>query len=180
MSGQLSSELQQRELKQLLNKMRPGEVMAQQPVYRTTVTSDNPVGSRANQVTVHVTVTTTVFVYNRSAAGNLAIHLLNVQAHQTLGNSYLQQGTPTVGIPRVVQQGKNGLIYLSVPVHEVWTYSFSTQQFKQWKQSIRGATVDAALAYLNAQGGVQAVQIHLPFGTDHFPSTVDQIKIMVV
>src|SRR5947209_10636515 len=52
-------------------KMRPGEVMAQQPVYRTTVTSDNPVGSRANQVTVHVTVTTTVFVYNRSAAGNL-------------------------------------------------------------------------------------------------------------
>src|SRR5947209_8550934 len=179
-SGQLSSELQQRELKQLLNKMRPGEVMAQQPVYRTTVTSDNPVGSRANQVTVQVTVTTTVFVYNRSAAGNLAIHLLNVQAHQTLGNSYLQQGTPTVGIPRVVQQGKNGLIYLSVPVHEVWTYSFSTQQFKQWKQSIRGATVDAALAYLNAQGGVQAVQIHLPFGTDHFPSTVDQIKIMVV
>lgn len=179
-SGQLSSELQQRVLKQLVNKLAPGEVMAQQPVYRITASSDGPVGSQADQVTVKVTVSTTVVVYNRSLAGNLAIQLLSAQAHQALGNSYLQLGTPTVGLPRVVQQGKSGVIYLSVPVHEVWVYSFSPQQFNQWKYSIRGATVDAALAYLNAQGGVEAVQIHLPFGTDHFPSNVDQIKFMVV
>ena len=154
--------------------------MVQQPVYRTTASSDKPVGSHADQVTVQVTVSATAVVYNRSLAGNLAVQLLNVQAHQTLGNSYLQQGTPAVGIPRVVQLGKNSVIYLSVPVREVWVYSFSPQQFNKWKQTIRGATVDAALAYLNAQGGVEAVQIHLPFGTDHFPANVDQIKIMVV
>ena len=178
--GQLSSELQQRVLKQLVNKLAPGEVMVQQPVYRTTASSDKPVGSHVDQVTVQVTVSATAVVYNRSLAGNLAVQLLDVQAHQTLGNSYLQQGTPAVGIPRVVQLGKNGVIYLSVPVREVWVYSFSPQQLNRWKQTIRGATVDAALAYLNAQGGVEAVQIHLPFGTDHFPATVDQIKIMVV
>jgi hypothetical protein len=178
--GQLSSALQQRVLKQLVNKLAPGEVMAQQPVYRTTVSSDNPVGSQANQVTVRVIVSTTLIVYNRSLAGNLAIQLLNAQAQQTLGNNYLLHATPTAGIPHVVQLGKSGVIYLSVPVREVWVYAFSSRQFNQWKQSIKGATLDAALAYLNAQVGVEAVQIHLPFGTDHFPSTIDQIKIMVI
>jgi len=72
------------------------------------------------------------------------------------------------------------VIYLSVPVREAWAYTFTAQRLEQWKQSIRGATLDAALAYLNTQEGVGAVQIHLPFGTDHFPLVVDQIKILVV
>ena len=178
--NQLSSALQQQVLKQLLSKMAPGEVMAQQPVYTTAASSDNPVGSQANQVTVHVTVSSNVIVYNHTVAGALAMQLLHEQASQTLGTSYQQRGTATVGVPHVVQQGKNGVIYLSVPVREVWVYSFSAQQFSQWKQSIRGMTLDAALVYLNAQKGVEAVQIHLPFGTDHFPTTVDQITILAV
>ena len=177
--NQLSSGLQQQVLKQMLGKLAQGEVMAQQPVYTTSVSSNNPVGSQANQVTVQVTVSTEVIVYNHTVAGGLATQLLNQQASQTLGSSYQQHGTAMVGVPRVVQRGKNGVIYLSVPVSEVRIYAFSVQQFNQWKQSIRGATLDAALAYLNAQGGVEAVQIHLPFGTDHFPTIVDQIKIVV-
>ncbi|HEV7234877.1 MAG TPA: hypothetical protein VGN15_01770, partial [Ktedonobacteraceae bacterium] len=47
----------------------------------------------------------------------------------------------------------------------------------KWKQSIKGATSEAALAYLNEQPGIAAVQIHLPFGADHIPTTIDQIKI---
>src|SRR5207244_7268291 len=106
----------------LVSKSAPGEVMVRQPVYRTTASSDNPVGSHVGQVTVQVTVSATAVVYNRSLAGNLAVQLLDAQAHQTLGNSYLQQGAPAVGIPRVVQLGKNGVIYLSVPVREAWVY----------------------------------------------------------
>jgi len=78
-----------------------------------------------------------------------------------------------------VQQGKNGVIYLSVTVHEVWVYSFSSQQVNRWKQSIRGATSVAALAFLNEQPGVAAVQIHMPFGTDRLPTSIDQIKIVL-
>jgi hypothetical protein len=179
-SNSLGSALRQQVLKLLLQKMAPGEVMAQLPVYDTTVAPANPVGAHVSQVNVRVTVSTSVIVYNRTIAGNIATQLLKEQAAQTLGSGYAQQGAPTVGVPHVFQQGKNGVIYLSVPVRAVWVYTFSTQQLNQWKQSIRGATRDAALAYLNVQGGVQAVQIHLPFGTDHFPTTVDQIKILVV
>jgi len=179
-SNSLSSTLQQQVLKLLLQKMAPGEVMAQLPVYDTTVAPAYPVGAHVSQVNVRVTVSTSVIVYNRTIAGNIATQLLKEQAAQTLGRGYAQQGTPTVGVPHVFQQGKNGVIYLSVPVRAVWVYTFSTQQLNRWKQSIKGATRDAALAYLNVQGGVQAVQIHLPFGTDHFPTTVDQIKILVV
>jgi serine/threonine protein kinase len=179
-SNSLSSSLQQQVLKLLLQKMAPGEVMTQLPVYDTTVAPAYPVGAHVSQVNVRVTVSTSVIVYNRTVAGKIATQLLEEQAAQTLGSGYAQQGAPTVGVPHVFQQGKNGVIYLSVPVRAVWVYTFSTQQLNQWKQSIRGATRDAALAYLNVQGGVQAVQIHLPFGTDHFPTTVDQIKILVV
>lgn len=153
--------------------------MAQLPVYHTVITPDNPVGTQASQVNIQVTVETSVIVYNRTVAVNLAIQLLNQQAAQTLGNNYIQHVSPIVGVPHAFQQGKNGVIYLSVPVHEVWAYTFTAQRLEQWKQSIRGATLDAALAYLNAQDGVGAVQIHLPFGTDHFPVVVDQIKILV-
>jgi hypothetical protein len=110
-------------------------------------------------------------------AGQLAIDLLNGEAAQMLGTSYQLAGTPKVDVPRVVEQGKNGVLYLSVQVHENWLYIFSTQQLGKWKQSIKGATSEAALAYLNEQPGIAAVQIHLPFGADHIPTTIDQIKI---
>ena len=180
LSGSLSSALQQQVLKLLLKKLAPGEVMAQLPVYNTVITPDNPVGTQTSQVNVRVTVETSVIVYNRTVAGNLAVQLLNQQAAQTLGNNYTQHVSPVVGVPHAFQQGKNGVIYLSVPVREAWAYTFTAQRLEQWKQSIRGATLDAALAYLNTQEGVGAVQIHLPFGTDHFPLVVDQIKILVV
>ncbi len=178
--GPLSTELEQQLLNMLLKKLAPGEVLAQLPVYSTAVTADNPVGTQASRVTVKVTVSTSVIVYNGANARNLAIQLLSGKAAQTLGSGYVQRGSPYVGVPHVFQQGKNGVVYLSVLVREAWVYAFSTQQLDQWKQSIRGATLKAALAYLNAQAGVEAVQIHLPFGTDHFPTTVDQIKILVM
>ena len=178
-SGPLSATLQQQLLKLLLKKLVPGEVMAQLPVYSMVVTPNYPVGMQASKVTVQVTVSTSVIVYNRTVARNMAVQLLSGQAAQTLGNSYVLQGSPAVGVPHVFQQGKHGLVYLSVAVREAWIYTFSTQQLDQWKQSIRGASLNAALAYLNAQPGVEAVHIHLPFGTDHFPAVVDQIKILV-
>jgi len=179
-SGPLRATLQQQLLKLLLKKLAPGEVMAQLPVYSTVVTPNYPVGIQASKVTVQVTVSTNVIVYNRTVARNMAVQLLSGRAAQTLGNSYVLQGSPAVGVPHVFQQGKHGLVYLSVAVREGWIYTFSTQQLDQWKQSIRGASLNAALAYLNAQPGVEAVHIHLPFGTDHFPAVVDQIKILVM
>ena len=176
-SSPLVSSLEQQVAKQITTKMHTGEVMATAPVYQAIVTSNNPVGTVADQVTVQVTVSTTISVYNRTVAGQLAIDLLNGEAAQTLGTNYQLAGTPKVDVPRVVEQGKNGVLYLSVQVHENWLYTFSPQQLEKWKQSIKGATSEAALAYLNEQTGIAAVQIHLPFGADHIPTIIDQIKI---
>nr|HET6904288.1 protein kinase [Ktedonobacteraceae bacterium] len=176
-SSPLVSSLEQQVAKQITTKMHTGEVMATAPVYQAIVTSNNPVGTVADQVTVQVTVSTTISVYNRTVAGQLAIDLLNGEAAQTLGTNYQLAGTPKVDMPRVVEQGKNGVLYLSVQVHENWLYTFSPQQLEKWKQSIKGATSEAALAYLNEQTGIAAVQIHLPFGADHIPTIIDQIKI---
>ena len=37
-----------------------------------------------------------------------------------------------------------------------------------------------AATFLEAQHGVKNAQIRLPFGADHLPTAVDQIKIVVV
>jgi len=87
---------------------------------------------------------------------------------------------PVVATPRVVQQAENGLVYLSVSAHGRWVYAFSPQQLTRWRQSIKGATSTLALAYLNTQPGVLSTHIQLPFGTDHLPSSVDQIKIVLM
>ncbi len=71
-SGSLSSELQRRVLKQILKQLRSGEVIAEPPVYNTTVAPDSPVGAQADHVDVQVTASTTVIVYNRNDASFVA------------------------------------------------------------------------------------------------------------
>ena len=48
------------------------------------------------------------------------------------------------------------------------------------RQETTGSTTQAALAFLNGQPGVKGVEITLPFGTDHLPSSVSEIKIILV
>ena len=175
----LNPHLQQQVAQQLQKQLQENEALAGNPTYTTTVTSNYPVGAQVNQVQVQVRVSATGSVYNRFTASHMAAQLLSSEAMQTLGNNYQPQGIPAVATPRVVQQGKNGLVYLSVSTHGVWVYTFSSQQLAQWRQSMKGATSALALAYLNAQSGVEAVRIQLPFGADHLPSSVDQIKIVL-
>ncbi|MFL5624776.1 MAG: protein kinase domain-containing protein, partial [Ktedonobacteraceae bacterium] len=168
-SSSLRTQLQKQLTQQLLQQLHTGEVIAGQPTYTTTVSSDKPVGARADDVTVSVTVTASTIVYNRNDVNHIASQLLGKQVTQLLSNNYQLQGTPTVATPQIVKQERDGILYLSVPVQETWVYAFSKQQLNQWKSSIKGASSEAALAFLNEQAGVAAVQIHLPFGTDHLP-----------
>ena len=176
----LSSELRQRVLQQLQKQLNTGDVMAGQPTYNVEVSTDNPVGAQADQVQMLMNVLGTVTVYNSDVARHIAAQSLVEQATQTLDNNYQLQGTPSVATPQVVQQDASGLVHLSVAVSGLWVYYISPQQKDHWRQAIKGATSTLAIAYLNAQAGVAAVQIQLPFGTDHLPSSVDQIQIVLV
>jgi len=95
------------------------------------------------------------------------------------GSAQPLKDVPTIGNPVVVQKGQMGIIYLSVSARGIWIHTFSSQQIGQWQQSIKGATPMLAKTYLDTQPGVANVQIRLPFGADHLPASVDQIRIVI-
>ena len=72
------------------------------------------------------------------------------------------------------------MIYLSVSAHGLWVYHLTQQQVDAWRQSIKVATPQLAQAFLKAQPGVASAQIQLPFGTDHLPTSIDQISMVLV
>ncbi len=178
-SSALSKQLQQQAQKQISQQLHPDDVIAGQPVYTTTVSSSSPVGTVTDSLTVHMTLSATAIVYNRNDASRVAAQLLSQQASQTLDSNYHLKDSPIMDASQMVETARNGIVYLSVSMHEVWIYVFSTQQIDKWKQNMRGATSVAAIAYLNQQPGVAAVQIHLPFGSDHLPASLDQIKVVL-
>jgi serine/threonine protein kinase len=175
----LLPKLQQQVAQNLHHQLPSTETTAGEPLYTTTVTSSATVGSQVDQVQVQVQVTGRIPSYSRSVMNQVAAQLLAKQA-QTLDPGYQLLGSPTVAAPHVDVHGKDGLVYLNVAVHGTWVYVFSSEQKNQWRQSIKGATSAAALAYLNTQVGVASVQIHLPFQADHFPTTTNDITIAIV
>ncbi|QBD78164.1 serine/threonine protein kinase [Ktedonosporobacter rubrisoli] len=175
----LSPRLKQQIAQQLQEQLSSSETLAGQPDYQITSLPSSPVGTQTDQIQVMVTVSGTVPAYNRNVVAKLTADLLTKQAAQSLGPAYQLQGTPTITGQPQAQPGPKGATYLSVSVRATWIYMHSAQQLQDWSQSIKGATPDAARAYLKAQAGVADVEIHLPFGTDHLPATVDEIKIVL-
>jgi serine/threonine protein kinase len=176
----LYTQLQRQASQQLQKRFAANEVEAAPPIFVTTVVPDSPVGAQVDQVKVQVNVSAMVTVYNIALVHQVAEQLLNRQAMATLGKSYQLKGSPAIATPVVVQQGKNGIIYLSVLVRGLWMYNLLPQQFNLWRQSIKGATPILAKAYLASQPGVAGIQVQLPFGADHLPTSIDQIKIVLV
>jgi len=176
----LFAQLQRQALLQLQRQFAANEVEAAQPSYVTKVAPDNPPGTQVDVVKAQVSVSATIVMYNVATARQVAAQLLNKQAPALLDNAYHLKGSLTIANPVVVQQGKNGVVYLSVSASGLWMYTLSFQQISQWQQSIKGATPTLASAYLVSQPGVAGVKIQLPFGADHLPSSIDQIKIMLV
>jgi hypothetical protein len=149
-------------------------------MYVTRVVSDSVPGTQVDEVRVQVSVSATAFVYNQTTARLVAGQLLIKQATLQLDSNYLLKGIPTIANPVVVQQSQNGIIYLSVAAHGLWIHTFSSQQIGQWQQSVKGATPMLAKTYIVTQPGVAGVEIQLPFGADHLPASVDQIRVVLV
>jgi serine/threonine protein kinase len=176
----LMVQLQQHALQQLQKQFTTNEVEGAQPIYTTRVASDNAPGAQADVVKVQVSVSATTFVYNLATARQVAAQLLQKQASVLFDSNYLLKGAPVIANPVIVQHGNNGIIYLSISAHGLWLHTISSQQISQWQQSIKGATPTLAKTYLVSQPGVASVVIQLPFGVDHLPASVDQIKFVLV
>ncbi len=173
-------QLQQQALQQLQKQFATNEVEVAQPIIATSVVSDSVPGTQVDEVKVQVSVSARTFVYNLATVRQVAAQLLNKQAKLLLDNHYLLKGALAIANPVIVQHGANGIIYLSVSARGLWMYTLSSQQIGQWQQSIKGATPTLAKTYLISQPGVASVEVQLPFGSDHLPASVDQIKIVLV
>ncbi len=173
-------QLQRQALQQLQKQFATNEVEAGQPIYVTRVVSNSVPGTQVDEVKVQVIVSAMGYVYNVATARQVAAQLLNKQAAILLDGNYLLKGVLTIANPVIVQQSNYGIIYLSVSARGLWMHTFSSQLLSQWKQSIKGATPTLTKAYLAAQAGVAGIEIQLPFGADHLPASVDQIRIVLV
>ena len=176
----LTPGLEKQDLQKIQRQLAANEVKAGSPVFSVVSSSDQPVGARSDTVTVQVSVTATVTVYNLQTARQMALQLLGDRAAQSLGDNYRPNSSPVAVNPVVTAQEKNGVIYLSVRVHGVWFYQISQQQIDLWRQSIKGATPQLAQAFMVQQPGVAHVIIQLPFGADHLPTALDQIQVVLV
>lgn len=176
----LTSGLEKRALQNVQRQIAANEVKAGSPTFEVNSSSDQPVGARVDTVTVQVSVTATVTVYNMQTARQMALQLLGEKATQSPGDHYRPNNPPVVATPVVTAQEKNGVIYLSISVHGVWFYQISQQQINLWRQSIKGATPQLAQAFMTQQSGVAHVTIQLPFGADHLPTSLDQIQVVLV
>jgi serine/threonine protein kinase len=172
--------LQHQITQQLQKQLYAGEALVGQLVTSASVSATPSVGAQADQVQVVTVLHVTAIAYNPAMANHMTLELLNQTAIQTLGAAYQLQGTPVILSTHVESQQANGLAFLDISARGTWVYVFTEQEIEQWRQMIKGATRDAALAYLNTQIGVGAVQIRLPFGSDHLPTSVDEIKIISI
>ena len=176
----LSAQLQGQAKAQLQKQIAHNEEEVGQFTYTEKVVADSTPGTEANAVNVQVSISANIFVYNQTTARLTVVQLLNKQAQTQLGIHYALKDVPTIGNPMVVQQGQLGIVYLSVAASGMWVYTISSEQITQWQQSIKGASPILAATFLETQLGVKNAQIRLPFGADHLPTAVDQIKIVVV
>lgn len=175
----LLAQLKKQVLLLLQKQFAANETEAGQPTYTTSVVLDNALGAQADEVNAQVSVSATTYVYNQTNARIVAAQLLHNEAALQLDSHYSLKDVPMIGNPAVVQQGQKGIIYLSISVRGIWLHTISKQQIGQWQQSIKGATPMLAKTYLDTQPGVANVQILLPFGADHLPASVDQIRIVL-
>lgn len=179
--NELQPGLRHQAMQQLNSQLQPGEVQAGSPTYTVAVTSNKPVGAVADHVTVTISVTATVLVYNTRVASDLASQLLSNEASQApaLGPGYQLRGTMNISTPTIEQQGSNGQLYLSISASGTWSYTVSPQEEKVWRQAIKGASTTLAQSYLSTRPGIIDVHIALPFGTDHLPTDETQIVFSI-
>jgi serine/threonine protein kinase len=176
----LSQRLQQLLSTQAQKQIAADEVIVGQPDFKVVkVNPNHAINDSVDNVTVSVNAEGSTTVYKRSVVEQTAMVLLSREAAKMLSAAYQLQGKPTlIGMPSV-QSVKDGIVHLNVTVRGIWTYGFTDQQIQQLRVPIKGASIDLAKTYLKTQPGIANVDIHLPFGTDHLPSSVDDIAISV-
>jgi serine/threonine protein kinase len=145
------------------------------------VTSDVPVGSKATEVTVTVTVDCKGEVYDQHAVQSIVAGLLRHEAEANLGNHYALVGNVVAVVTQAaVIDANKGITTLLVKAEGVWVYSFSSAEKQELVRLILGKSTRAAENILLMHVGIAQLKIQVPGSNDTaLPSDPGQIKIVV-
>ncbi|TMC22927.1 MAG: hypothetical protein E6J34_04680 [Chloroflexi bacterium] len=181
----LTLRLEQQIQQNMQQQLQKNERLAKTPIYTVNSTAGPDVGTASDQVQITVTIAATAIAYDYNSATSIVYRLLNQEvqeqkANQKLDQAFQLQDTPTLINEPKIDLGQNGVIYLSISVRGLWVYKLTPEQLTRWIPYIKGASSDASYAYLKTQPGVANVDIRLAFGTDHLPSNVNDIHVLLI
>ena len=163
------------------SQLHPQEWMVTIPACSNAINADHPAGSRATQVTVTVTVTCRVEVYDQRVAEKLAATSFTQEVTTTLGTNYAPVSRVTTTLVGVtVTDTKRGTLTLSIEAGGVWVYQWSPKHLGTLAKRIAGTQKQEALVLLLREAGIQAASIHFSGGEGTaLPADPSQILITV-
>ncbi len=144
-------------------EVHPNERLAGQVGCQPRVTPDHPVGDRAAQVTVNVSVTCHAEVYNHEAVVRLVTNALMQKASTTLGTDYALRGriSTTITPGGAPPHAKPGTLTLLVTGQGAWVYQVRRAEQARLTKFIAGLSRQAAVQVLQQQEQHHLAGVHI-------------------
>ncbi len=177
----LESSLSQSAQTVLQGQLSPNERFISPAQCLSNVKSDVPVGSKATEVSVTVTVDCKGEVYDQHAMQSIVAGLLRHEAEANLGTHYALVGSVVVVVTQAtVIDANQGTTTLLVRAEGVWVYYFSSAEQQGLVRLILGKSTRAAENILLKQVGVAQLKIQIPGNNETaLPTDPGQVKIVV-
>ncbi len=180
-TGPQSSTLTQQAQTSLQGGVHPNEQLTSPAQCHPALHTDHPIGSEATRVTITLSVTCEVEVYDEQAAQQLASTALGEQARKNLGSGYTVQGAIKTSVTQVATtEAAHGTLSLLVSVQGTWSYQFSNAEINQLSRRIAGLSRQEAIHLLKQEGHIQAVSITETWNATNIPTDPTHIQIMVL
>jgi serine/threonine protein kinase len=181
-AGQIKGSLASTARAALKSQIMASEQMVGSISCSPSVSSDQKAGARVPGVTVSVTETCSVEVYNSQAAQALAAKLLKDDVTTLLGAGYVITGNVTTQVssqPKVTK-APQGKLSVNITADGTAFYQFTPAEEQAFAKLIAGKMIDDAHASLLTQTGVAQATIKISGNpANKLPADAGQIKFVV-
>jgi serine/threonine protein kinase len=181
-AGQLEGALARTARAAIKSKIKPSEQMTGSISCRSSVSSNHEAGARVPDVTVSVTETCSVEVYDSQAAQDLAAKLLKDDLTTLLGAGYVIPGNVTTQVSSLpkVTKASHGTLSVNITAHGTALYQFTRAEEQAFAKLIAGKMIDDAHALLLTQSGVAQAAIKISGNrANKLPAEAGQITFVV-
>jgi hypothetical protein len=160
-------------------QLQKNEQFVSSPVCKSKVTTNHQINDVATNVTVTVTETCTVEIYDSQKILSRSEQMLNERAQALFGPNYRLTGNIKAEITHVATDVKQGTL-ITVVASGLWTYQFNSARTEQIARLIADKNKSYAKTILSDQKGVQSVSINISNNDNTMPYHANSIKIAYV